>query len=230
MKQEIGSLLHLYLDEIDSNLQTEAHDFLINGAAQALQQTDGRNWIPVIVKQTGSDAYEVLANSFIFAAAKKAGLTKVWCIVADHTESTQNLAQILAQETICKIDLATATRDEIKTGLDYLIKRSHNPLKKVKLATATERIYAAPRQYWKQDLSHVPKLKCGITKSKNLQIFKDVFFVTPQPLPEVITDVDFLKTFTNTELKAMAKKRGFSGYSSLNKTALVKLLSAPQAN
>ena len=225
MKQEIGSLLHIYLDEIQLIQPIETHEFLINSAAKAINKADGRNWIPLIVKQTGLEEYQVVANSFIFAAAEEAGIQKVWCIIADDSAITEESAQILAQEKIAKINLATATRDEIKSALDYLIKRSINPLTGVKLATATERIDTAPRKYWKESLIDVTNLKCGITKGKKLNIFKEVFYLTPETLPDVITDKSLLDHFTATELKKMAKKRGFSGYSKLKKAQLIDLLS-----
>ena len=156
---------------------------------------------------------------------EEAGIKKVWCIIADDSAITEESAQILAQEKTAKINLATATRDEIKSALDYLIKRPVNPLVGVKLATATERIDIAPRKYWKESLIDVTKLKCGITKGKKLNIFKEVFSVTPEPLPDVIKDKSLLNSFTATELKKMAKKRGLSGYSKLKKTQLIDLLS-----
>lgn len=225
MKQEIGALLPIYLDEIQLIEPIESHDFLISSAAKAINKADGRNWIPLIVKQIGLEEYQVVANSFIFAAAEEARIKKVWCIIADDSAITEESAQILAQEKIAKINLATATRDEIKSALDYLIKRSINPLTGVKLATATERIDTAPRKYWKENLTDVTKLKCGITKGKKLNIFKEVFYVTPETLPDVITDKSLLDHFTATELKKMAKKRGFSGYSKLKKAQLIDLLS-----
>ncbi|MBV5260462.1 hypothetical protein FLX56_18780 [Synechococcus moorigangaii CMS01] len=121
--------------------------------------------------------------------------------------------------------MAKASRDEIKIALDYLIRRPINPLKGVKLATATDRIDTAPRQYWKENLTDVVNLKCGITRGNKLSIFKEVFYTKPEPLPEVITDPQLLATFNQTELKKMAKKRGFKGYSGFKKNALVKLLS-----
>ncbi|MGB2924946.1 MAG: transcription termination factor rho family protein [Limnothrix sp.] len=225
MKQKTGTLLHLYVDEIETDMPTEAHSFLIMGAANAINEADGRNWIPLIVKQTGEETYKVVANGFILAAAEEAGLTKVWCIVADDSEVVGNSARILAQESISKINLAQASRDEIKVALDYLIKRPVNPLKGVKLATATERIDAAPRQYWKENLADVTRLKCGISRGNKLNVFKEVFYTVPEPLPEVITDESLLNTFTAAELKKMAKKRGFSGYAKFKKGELVKLLS-----
>lgn len=225
MKQEIGALLHLYLEEIQAGEPTEVHEFLIQSAAKAINEANDRNWIPLIVKQTGAEEYQVIANNFIFAAAQEAGLNKVWCIVADDSTVVQSSSQILAQEKISKVNLAKASRDEIKVALDYLIKRPVKPLNGVKIATATERIDAAPRKYWKESLIDVTNLKCGITRGNKLNIFKEVFYTTPEPLPDVITDPQLLATFNQTELKKMAKKRGLTGYSGLKKAALIKLLS-----
>lgn len=224
MKQEIGTLVHLYFEEIEPDEPIEVDDFLINSAAKAIKEADGHNWIPIIVKQIGAEKYQVVANSFIYAAAEEAGIQKVCCIIADDDEFTKESAKILARESITKINLATATYDQIKAGLDYLIKRPFNPLKGVKLAVAVERIDKAPRKYWSEKLTEVTKLKCAITSAK-LKIFKEVFYVTPEPLPDVITDISLLETLTTAELKKMAKKRGFAGYSKLKKSALVTLLS-----
>ena len=53
MAQEIGTLLHLCLEEIEPLISTKAHQFLITEAAKSINEAQGRNWIPVIVKQTG---------------------------------------------------------------------------------------------------------------------------------------------------------------------------------
>lgn len=230
MKQEIGTLLHLYLDEIELKEPIEIHPFLINNGAKAINQANGRNWIPLIVKQIDSDKYEVIANSFIFATAQEAGVKKVWCIVADDSLITEESAKILAQEKIAKINLATASREEIKLGLDYLIKRSVNPLVGVNIATATERIDRANRCSWKENLAEIPKLKCGITKGKKLSIFKEIFYLKSsdeKPIddpPPSFTEKE-LNKLTCQQLKAMAKEKGYSGYSKMKKQELIKLLS-----
>lgn len=242
MKQEIGALLHLYLDEIQAGEPTEVHDFLIQGAAKTINETDGRNWIPLIVKQTGFEEYQVIANSFVLAVAQAAGLNKVWCIVADDSENTQRSAQMLAQEIVSKINLVTATRDEIKVGLDYLIRRSTNPLVGVKLAIATERINSAARETWKESLMDVTKLKCGITTGSKLNIFKEVFYVMPMKKvvsveaekPSTVispsnTSADSQKKsldkLTVAELKTLAKERGITGYTKMKKADLLGVLS-----
>jgi hypothetical protein len=181
MKQEVGALLHLYLEEIEPLIPTEAHQFLITEAAKAINEAQGRNWIPVIVKQTGAEKFQAIANIFILVAAQEAGIDKVWCIVVDDSAITQKSSQLLSQELTPKVDLATATRDEIKLALDYLINRSINPLVGVRLATALDKIDGVSRQSWKESLKEVVALKCGITTGKKLDIFKEVFYITPQP-------------------------------------------------
>jgi hypothetical protein len=221
---DIGNLMHLYLDEIDPGEGTDAPLFLITAAANYLNQFGERNWVPVIVKEIGQDQYQVIGNTFIYAVAEVAGLEKVWCIIADESEETKQLTQILSREIIPKINLSTASYDEIKDALQYLIEQPGTVLKGVKLSTATTRIDEAPRQYW-TSLDPITKLKCGITKGKKLKALETVFSLTPQPMPEIIQDPAILKDLTTTELKAMAKKRKLTGYSKMKKQELVELLS-----
>ncbi len=229
---DIGNLMHLDLDNIDPGKGTDAPSFLVKAAAKALNQFGERNWIPVIVKEIGEDQYQVIGNAFIYAVAEVADLEKVWCIIADDREETEKLTQILSQELIPKINLSTATRDEIKDALQYLIEQPNTPLKGVNLLTATTRIDEAPRQYWKT-LSPITKLKCGITKGKKLQVLEEVFYLTPEiPEPSTLLQPETdgnqeqlnLNSLTVKELKAIAKKRQLTGYSKLKKQELVELL------
>ena len=221
---DIGNLMYLYLDDIDPGKGTNAPEFLIMAAANILNANEGRNWVPVIVKNTGEDQYEVIGNYFIYAVAEAAGLERVWCIIADSSQETTDITEILAREAIPKINLSTASRDEIKAALQYVIEQPGSLLKSVKLLVATNRIEEAPRQYW-ETLEPVTKLKCGITKGKKLDVLKQIFYLTPQPMPDDISDPNVLNTLTSKELKKLAKKRGIKGYSKLTKSALVKLLS-----
>lgn len=211
------------MKEITPSESIDTPDFLIKSTAKALNELGGRNWIPVIVKETGEDEYQVIGNSFIYAVAEEAGLERIWCIIADDSEDTAKISKILAGEILPKINLSHATRDEIKAALEYLIEKPGSSLKGVKLAVATNRIDEAPRKYWK-NLDPITTLKCGITKAK-LKDLKQVFYVTPEPLPEVIKDPVLLKTLTVTELKNMAKKRGIAGFSKKSKDGLIQLLS-----
>jgi hypothetical protein len=222
---DIGNLMHLYLDEIDPNEGTNAPDFLIKATARLLKQNGKRNWIPVIVKEIDEDKYKVVGNSFIYAVAEEAGLDRVWCIIADDSDETAEITKVLAGEEIPKINLSKASRDEIMAALQYLIEQPGSPLKTVKLALATNRIDEAPRQYWKT-FDPITNLKCGITKGKKLDALKQIFYLTPQPMPDTITDVSILKTMTNADLKKMAKKRGISGLSKMKKDDLIEALTA----
>lgn len=221
---DVGHLMHLYLDEIDPGQGTQAPEYLIQASAHLLNQKGGRNWLPVIVKETGEDSYEVIGNIFAFAVAEAAGLDRVWCIIADDSEDTAQLSKVLAGEETPKINLSKASREEIHLALQYLIEQPGSALKGVKLSVATNRIEEAPRQYWKS-LNEITKLKCGITRGKKLDTLKQVFFLTPQPLPDVINDPVLLNSMTATELKKMAKKRDISGYSKMKKSDLVEALS-----
>jgi hypothetical protein len=221
---DVGHLMHLYLDEIDPGQGTQAPEFLIQASAHLLNQKGGRNWLPVIVKETGDDSYEVIGNIFAFAVAEAAGLDRVWCIIADDSEDTAQLSKVLAGEETPKINLSKASREEIHLALQYLIEQPGSALKGVKLSVATNRIDEAPRQYWKS-LNEVTKLKCGITRGKKLDALKQVFILTPQPLPDVINDPVLLNSMTAADLKKIAKKREITGYSKMKKPDLVEVLS-----
>jgi Rho termination factor, N-terminal domain len=221
---DIGNLMHLHLNEIQPSEGTDAPEFLIKATAKKLNQLGGRNWVPAIVKEIGEDQYEVIGNSFIYAVAEEAGLEKIWCIIADSSDETVELTKVLAGEITPKINLSTATRDEIQAALQYLLEKPGSVLKGMKLLVATNRIDEAPRQYWKT-FDAIAQLKCGITKGKKLNTLKEVFYLTPQPMPEVIKDPAILKTLTTADLRTMAKKRGISGYTTKKKDELVELLS-----
>ena len=221
---DVGNLMYLYLDEIEPGEGTDASEFLIKASANLLNQRGERNWIPLIVREIDKSRYEVISNSFIYAVAEEAGLERIWCIIADDSEATAEISKVLAREVTPKVNLSLASRDEIVATLEYLIEQPGSPIKSVKVAVAANRIEESPRQYWKT-FEPIVALKCGITKGKKLDALKQVFFLTPQPMPEVIKDSSILNTLTNTELKAMAKKRGLTGYAKFKKPELIELLS-----
>ncbi len=233
----IGNLMRLYLDNIDSSISNDTPEFLIKASAALLKEKDERNWIPLLVKETGKDKYEVIANSFIYAVAKEAGLDRVWCIIADDSDDTAEVTKVLAKEKTPKINLCTAPRDEIVAALQYLIEQPGSILKGVTIASATNRIDEAPRQSW-QNFDPIIKLKCGITKGAKLEALKQVFYLTPQPKPEETMKADIaqpkpektsdkasFKTMTVTKLKSIAKEKGISGASKMKKDELIAALS-----
>ncbi|WP_225895750.1 Rho termination factor N-terminal domain-containing protein [Dendronalium phyllosphericum] len=223
----VGNLMWLYMNEISPGQGTNAPEFCIKAAGRVLMESGGRNWVPVIVKEIEQDQYEVIGNSFVYAIAQEVGLERVWCIVTDSSEKTFDLTRILTGELIPKLNLSTASRDEIQAALQYLIEKPNSELKGVKLAIATNRIDEASRQSWK-NFEPITRLNCGITKGKKLDALKEVFYLTPQSEPEVVTSKvtpeTNLNTLTVTELKDMAKKQGISGYKNKKKQELVALL------
>ena len=220
---DIGNLMLLSFDEIEPGKATQVHEYVIQFAAKQLG-LEGRNWVPVIVKETGPDRYQVIGNSFIYAVAAEAGLEKVWCIIAEDSPEVAELSQALAQETQPKTNLSTADRDEIAAALDYLIQQPGTPLKGVRVASVIARLDEAPREYWK-DLKPITKLSCGITGGAKLKALEQIFYLTPQPIPEITTDTRLLEMMAVGELKAMAKKKGLTGFAKMKKPDLVKLLS-----
>ncbi len=227
----VGNLMCLYMSEIKPGEGTNAPAFQIKAGAKALMESGGRNWVPVIVKEIAEDQYEVIGNSFVYAIAEEVGLERVWCIVADSSERTFELTRILTGESIPRVNLSTATRDEIKEALQYLIEKPSSELKGVQLSIATNRLDEAPRKRW-GNLEPITKLRCGITKGKKLDALKEVFYLTPEVVPEVTTTEvtteanNKLNRLTIKQLKDMAKMKGISGYNKKKKQELIALLSA----
>lgn len=221
---DIGNLMYLYVDEIAPGSGTDAPSFQIAACAHLLNNNGKRNWVPIIVKEISEDKYEVIGNSFIYAVALEAGLDRVWCIIADDSTDTKELVQVLAGELTPKINLSTASRDEILAALEYLIEQPNSVLKTVKISVATNRIEEAPRQYW-QTLDPIIGLKCGITKGKKLDALKQVFYLKPEPMPEIEPVSNNLNVMSVADLKAMAKQRGITGSGKMKKDSLIEALS-----
>ncbi|WP_193914653.1 Rho termination factor N-terminal domain-containing protein [Desmonostoc muscorum] len=230
----IGNLMCLSMDKINLEKGIDVPEFLVKASAKKLIESDGRNWVPVIVAEIEEDQYKVIGNSFVYAIAEEARLEKVWCIVTDNSERTLQLTKFLTGESVAKINLSTASRDEIQAALQYLIEKPNSQMAGVNLSIATNRIEDAPRKSW-TTLEPITKLKCGITKGKKLDALKEVFYLTPQSKPEVVlpeaakpeaaTYIN-LSSLTLTQLKDMAKKQGVSGFGKKKKQELVALLMA----
>ncbi|MFN7354498.1 MAG: Rho termination factor [Pseudanabaena sp.] len=222
-------LMYLWLHEISVPEPTDAPQFLVDVVSETLKKSGGKNWIPVIVKEVSNGEYVVVANSFIYAAAENAELEKVWCVIVDNDESAEYLTKVLAREIVPKLDLATASYEQIQGALEYVSEKPNSALKGFKLLVAVNRIAEAPRQNWKS-LDELTKLKCGITKGKKLDALKEVFTLNVKSVKATV-DVNepkptkSLDSLSLTELKAMAKEKKLKGYSKKTKAELVDLLS-----
>lgn len=188
----IGKLMHLPLNSIASEERISESEFVVSAAAEAICQAGGRNWIPVIVKETSDYKYQVVSNYFVYAVAQQAKLERVWCIVIKPEPQNIEQAKILAREATPKVNLATASRDTILAALRYLIAEPGSALKGLDVIKATNRIAEADREKW-SDFNSIINLKCGITKSKLDALTKVFYLSAPIPLapppkpPEVVS-------------------------------------------
>lgn len=195
----IGQLVCLPLDSIKSEQSIHESEFVIAAAADSILSTDGRNWIPVIVKEIGEYQYEVVSNHFIYVVSLHAGIEKIWSIIIEPESKIIEQAQLLAREIIPRINLAHASRDTILSGLRYISSQDSSPLKGVDLTVAANRIDDSNRSTWK-DLTPITKLKCGITKGKKLDSLSSIFFVEEPPAPPSPPEIISIKKASYNEI------------------------------
>lgn len=195
----IGQLMHLPLDSIQAEDSVYESEFVVNAAAESILSTDGRNWIPVVVKEVGDYQYQVIANHFIYAVACQASLKRVWCIIIESDPKLIEQAKILAREVEPKINLTTASGDTILSALRYLESQPGSALKGVNVTVAANRIETAARSQW-LDLAPITKLKCGITKGKKLDALTKVFFLAPPPPPPPAPETVSLKAASEAQI------------------------------
>ena len=221
---DIGNLVCLPFDEIEPGIETDAHDIFLDEAVISLRVSQ-RNWLPLIVKEIDIDQYEVVANSFVYAALARAGLEKAWCIVVDDSDEVAKTSYLLARDGLPRINLSKASRKQLEAVLDYLAKHHpERPLRGIQVGTASRKIDEAQKRHWKT-LDPITRLKCRIGKGGKLDALKKVFYLTPDPLPEVLTDAKMLDmAFTLEELKKIAKERGIKGYSGITKGNVIDKL------
>lgn len=181
----IGQLMYLPLEKIDSEAEFTESEFLLEAAVEAVNQVEGRNWVPLIVQQI-ENRYQLVSNHFVYAVMNRANLEKVWCIVIDPDPKNIEQAKILSRETIPKINLSTASRKSIEAGLKFLLDKPASVLKGLDVIKVTNRIEEADRKSW-TDFTPLTKLACGITKGKKLDFLSEVFYIAP-PEPEVIPE------------------------------------------
>ncbi|MDQ2098221.1 MAG: hypothetical protein QQW96_11285 [Tychonema bourrellyi B0820] len=177
--ENIGKLMNLKLSKIESAEPCSESEFIIAGAAEAILQAGNRNWIPIIVKETGDYQYQVVSNHFVYAVAQQAKLDSVWCIVIDPKPSNIEQAKILAREEIPTVNLSTAAKDTLIAVLKYLV-QEHN-WKNVDPVKAANKIVESNREQW-SDFIPLTKLQCGLTKAR-LDCIAKVFTISPPPPP-----------------------------------------------
>ncbi|MBN3885078.1 MULTISPECIES: Rho termination factor [unclassified Nostoc] len=208
----IGKLMHLKLTEIKAGDKFSESEFIIKAAAETVLQADGRNWIPVIVKEMGDYQYQVVSNHFVYAVAQQAKLERVWCIVISPESQIIEQAKILAREVLPKVNLNTASRDTILAALKYLISEPSSALKGVDPIVATNRIAESNRKNW-SNFNPILTLKCGITKGKKLDALAKVFFLlplpdpSPLPPPEIVSIKSASRDEVFTRLIYLSKSR-----------------------
>lgn len=223
----IGQLMHLPLERIDTEASIYESEFIVNAAADSILSTDGRNWIPIVVKETSDYQYQVVANHFIYAVAQQANLERVWCIVIAPDEKLIEQAKVLAREETPRLNLATASGEAILSALRYLESQPGSPLKGVNIIVAANRIEEADRSQW-SDLNPITKLKCGIAKGKKLDALGKVFFITapppPPPAPELVSIKNASKDQIFERLNYLATYK-IGGFEALDINQLTELLS-----
>jgi len=178
---DIGSLMYLYLDYITPINTEHFPRFVVETTAKKLKEYGDRNWQPLLVKEVGEDQYEILGNEFIYAVAKAAGLDRLWCIIADNKPETLESIKFLTQAEPPKINLCSASKEEIQLALQYVINLPLSPLNGIKSEVAATKIASAPgRDTW-ETIHELANLKCGITLGSKTEILKQVFFLEPYP-------------------------------------------------
>lgn len=93
MRQEIGALITLWIDELVYDTTTKANP----KAVESIKKQE-RNWVPAMVVQTGAEEYKVIGNDAIVAAAVEAGVDKIWCIIVDESPESEEAVKAQTEE------------------------------------------------------------------------------------------------------------------------------------
>ncbi|WP_051023597.1 hypothetical protein [Synechococcus sp. PCC 7502] len=75
----IGQLMYLPLEKIESEIEFTESEFILEAAVEAVKNANGRIWIPLIVQEVGSK-YKLISNPFVYAVMLRANLEKAWAI------------------------------------------------------------------------------------------------------------------------------------------------------
>ena len=200
VSENVGRLMHLPLESIESTQKFHAPEFLVNVAADSVLKAGGRNWIPLIVQEIAEYQYRVVSNPLVYAVAKKAQLERVWCIVIKPQASDIEQAKMLAGETSPRICINTASREMIQAALVYLKETHKTTFKTLVVDEATSAIADSQREYW-EDFNEIEKLKlCGFSKTK-VPALQEVFYLEPLPKPELPPAPEIIKIKTASREK-----------------------------
>ena len=194
---DIGQLKELPMDSISvKNKANNILEYSILATASEIEKIGNYNPVPVIVTSIGSYKYEVVSNHLTYYACKHLGFEKIYCIVVENDNKIKRLCLILNSELSPKINLTTASREEISSSLRYV--KEQFKLSKFDIQKATIRITDSPlRKYW-ESLDEILNLKCGIT-IKNLQFFHNVYELHPLERPKEPSKV-FILNVTEKEI------------------------------
>ncbi|MFM6196329.1 MAG: hypothetical protein ACKPEN_17520 [Planktothrix sp.] len=91
-----GKLMHYPLRDVAATKDLSGRDDEIAKAVDLIKQS-GRNWIPVFVREVKPYEYEVVGNHLVHAAAKKAGLDRIWTINVDSDPNTLKQIELLTK-------------------------------------------------------------------------------------------------------------------------------------
>lgn len=122
MKQDPGTLLHLYANEVSHN--QEINQALVNQYKTQIQQS-GRNWVPVVVIQTGAETFDVINGAEILEACNQLGIHKVWCIIADETALNWAPNAEPTTEPVAEPEPAKRTYRQMQAALKEYKKQGH---------------------------------------------------------------------------------------------------------
>jgi hypothetical protein len=138
---------------------------IISAIADELKKI-GRNVLPVIVKQSGEDKYQVVLNDHIIAAARQAKLDFVWCIIVDDVMEKQLQVEI---GKVVRTNIKTASEKELISFFEF-IRTEEKGLSKIDPLLVAKKIVEYRQANSFKDLNFLTKLKCGIGKTKLPQL------------------------------------------------------------
>lgn len=222
---DVGKMMYLPISDIQSDYNLEIPNFIKEGAIDLLHELGGRNWVPIIVKQTQKYKYEVIHHEFVYQILLDGGFERAWCVITDDSEDTLRSIKVFSEQEIPKICLNSASEALILECLTYLAQQPATPLSKVDVNSAASIIASADRRYW-NDFSIISKLKCGITRGKKLDVLSTVFKfnpLIPPPPPSSVSLKSANQESIEVRLKYLAQE-SIAGFESLDLERIKKIM------